>query len=88
MPDGFFSFRELDRRRVSIILEISLQDLVDRRAPITAIQFRLACRGPAGVRIIFEIIFVLEKHNTVFLNKCSFSFYIIGVFVSSHHGIN
>ena len=51
MPDGFFSFRELDRRRVSIILERSLQDLVDRRAPITAIQFRLACRGPAGVRL-------------------------------------
>ncbi len=49
MPDGFFSFRELDRRRVAIILERSLQDLVDRRAPITAIQFRLACRGPAGV---------------------------------------
>ena len=49
MPDGFFSFRELDRRRISIILERSLQDLVDRRAPITAIQFRLACRGPAGV---------------------------------------
>ena len=52
MPDGFFSFRELDRRRISIILERSLQDLVDRRAPITAIQFRLACRGPSGVNII------------------------------------
>ena len=58
MPDGFFSFRELDRRRVSIILERSLQDLVDRRAPITAIQFRLACRGPAGVRVTFEIIYI------------------------------
>ena len=94
MPDGFFSFRELDRRRVSIILERSLQDLVDRRAPITAIQFRLACRGPAGVRVTFEFIYIYIyisenlNHNNGFVNKHLFSFHIIGVFVSSHHGIN
>ena len=90
MPDGFFSFRELDRRRVSIILERSLQDLVDRRAPITAIQFRLACRGPAGVRVTFEFIYIHKNlnHNNGFVNKHLFSFPIIGVFVSSHHGIN
>ena len=87
MPDGFFSFRELDRRRVSIILERSLQDLVDRRAPITAIQFRLACRGPAGVRVTFEFIYIYT-YNNGFVNKLLFSFHIIGVFVSSHHGIN
>ena len=63
MPDGFFSFRELDRRRVAIILERSLQDLVDRRAPITAIQFRLACRGPAGVFSYLPITVSIEDVN-------------------------
>ena len=47
--NGFFSFRELDRSRVGIVLEKSLQDLVDQSAPTSSIQFRLACRGISGV---------------------------------------
>ncbi len=48
---GFFSFRELDRRSVGIVLERSLQDLVDQSAPTSSIHFRLACRGISGVSI-------------------------------------
>ena len=48
---GFFSFREIDRKRVGISLQKSLQDLVDQSAPTASIQFRLACRGVSGVRI-------------------------------------
>ena len=46
---GYFSFRDLDRSRVGIILEKSLQELVDQSAPTSSIKFRLACRGLSGV---------------------------------------
>ncbi len=46
--DGFFTFREVDRRRVALILHKSLQDLVDQSAPTNSLQFRMACRGREG----------------------------------------
>ena len=63
MPDGYFSFKELDRRRIGIYLERSLQDLVDRSAPITAIQFRLACRGTDGTTNYLPITVSIEDVN-------------------------
>ncbi|TRY81168.1 hypothetical protein TCAL_09282 [Tigriopus californicus] len=46
--DGYFTFREIDRRTVALILHQSLEDLVDQSAPISALQFRLSCRGRSG----------------------------------------
>ena len=60
--NGYFSFRELDRSRVGIVLEKSLQDLVDQSAPTSSIQFRLACRGISGV----------SKENRDFHNVLTF----------------
>lgn len=49
--DGYFTFREIDRRTVALILQQSLEDLVDQSAPVSALQFRLSCRGRSGVSI-------------------------------------
>ena len=46
--EGYFGFRELDRQRVAIVLEKSLQDLVDTSTPMSTIQFRMACKSRFG----------------------------------------
>ena len=63
MPKGYFSFRQIDRRRIGIFLERSLQDLVDRSAPITAIKFRLACRGTDGTTDYLPVTVSIEDIN-------------------------
>ena len=37
--DGYFTFREIDRRDVAVVLAKSLGDLVDQSSPTTAIKW-------------------------------------------------
>ena len=69
--DGYFAFREVDRHRVAIVLQRSLQELVDQSAPTNSLQFRLACRGQDGVRersyLWCYSIFLTQWHTLVIL---------------------
>ena len=66
MPDGYFSFKELDRRRIGIYLERSLQDLVDRSAPITAIQFRYGQDQQHYISCVFTFFLQFVAYSPVY----------------------
>ena len=55
--DGFFTFREIDRRDVAVVLAKSLQTLVDQSSPTTAI--RLVAKLIIIVIIITIVIIVI-----------------------------
>ena len=97
---GFFSFHEIDRKRVGLTLQKSLQDLVDQSAPTSAIQFRLACRGISGVSFcqiilkqkrIMTFSMIFNNNNNDLTSQVSrFSemfFHLLLVLVQSNQGI-
>ena len=53
--DGFFTFREIDRRDVAVVLAKSLQTLVDQSSPTTAIRLTTSFTSATIMPVCFQV---------------------------------
>ena len=61
--DGFFTFREIDRRDVAVVLAKSLQTLVDQSSPTTAIRWTTSSTSATIMLIFFQVSSSLSREG-------------------------